>query len=57
MRSMAAPVLAAKPDGLAARLDGRLEALPATTDDVVDPDAISAMMPPDTMAWTACIAW
>ena len=44
MRSMAAPVLATKPDGLAARLDGLLGALPATADDLLDPVATSAMM-------------
>ena len=43
MRPMAAPVLATKPDGLAARLDGLLGALPAAADDLLDPDAISAM--------------
>ena len=44
MRSMAAPVLATKPDGLSARLDGLLAALPATADDMLDPVATSAMM-------------
>ena len=44
MRSMAAPVLATNPDGLAARLDGLLGALPATADDLLDPAATSAMM-------------
>ena len=44
MRSMAAPVLATKPDGLSARLDGLLGALPATADDLLDPVATSAMM-------------
>jgi uncharacterized protein Yka (UPF0111/DUF47 family) len=44
MRRMAAPVLATKPDGLAARLDGLLYALPAAADDLLDPGAISAMM-------------
>ena len=43
MRLMAEPVLATKPDGLAARLDGLLGALPAAADDLLDPDAISAM--------------
>lgn len=43
MRLMAAPVLATKPDGLAARLDGLLGALPAAADDLLDPEAISAM--------------
>jgi uncharacterized protein Yka (UPF0111/DUF47 family) len=40
---MAAPVLATSPNGLAARLDGLLGALPATADDLLDPAAISAM--------------
>ena len=44
IRSMAAPVPATKPDGLAARIDVLLGSLPATTDDLVDPNAISAMM-------------
>jgi hypothetical protein len=44
MRSMAAPVLAMKPDRLAARLDVLLGSLPATDGDLVDPEAISAMM-------------
>ncbi len=43
LRLMAAPVLATKPEGLAARLDGLLDALPAAADDLLDPDAISAM--------------
>ena len=43
MRLMAEPVLATKPDGLAARLDGLLGALPAAADDLLDPDAVSAM--------------
>lgn len=43
MRVMAAPVLAAKPDGVAGRLDALLSALPSTTDDLLDPDAVSAM--------------
>ena len=43
MRLMAAPVLAAKPDGFAARLDGLLNALPAPADDLLDPEAVSAM--------------
>jgi uncharacterized protein Yka (UPF0111/DUF47 family) len=44
MRLMAAPVLATKPDGLAARLDALLGALPASKDDLLDPGATSAMM-------------
>jgi uncharacterized protein Yka (UPF0111/DUF47 family) len=43
MRVMAAPVLAAKPNGTAARLDGLLAALPAAADDLMDPSAISAI--------------
>ncbi|MGD0075037.1 MAG: DUF47 family protein [Candidatus Binataceae bacterium] len=43
LRLMAAPVLATKPDGLAARLDELLGALPAAADDLLDPEAISAM--------------
>jgi uncharacterized protein Yka (UPF0111/DUF47 family) len=43
MRSMAAPVLATKPDGLAARLDGLLKVLPAGTDDLIECKAISAI--------------
>jgi hypothetical protein len=43
MRAMAAPVLAAKPNGTGARLDGLLRALPAVTDDLLDPSAISAI--------------
>jgi uncharacterized protein Yka (UPF0111/DUF47 family) len=41
---MAAPVLADNPTGLKARLDKLLAALPASVDDLVDSDAISAMM-------------
>lgn len=44
MRLMAAPVLATKPDGLAARLDKLLKALPAAEGDLLDPAATSAMM-------------
>ena len=44
IRSMAAPVLVMNQDGLAKRLDALLGSLPATADDLVDPDAISAMM-------------
>jgi uncharacterized protein Yka (UPF0111/DUF47 family) len=40
---MAAPVLAANPSGLAARLDGLLGAMPSAADDMLDPAAISAM--------------
>ena len=44
MRLMAAPVLGEKPNGLAARVDGLLAALPATKDDLLDPEATTAMM-------------
>jgi uncharacterized protein Yka (UPF0111/DUF47 family) len=44
MHLMAAPVLSTETDGLAARLDGLLKALPAANDDLFDPDAVSAMM-------------
>ena len=44
VRLMAAPVLATNPEGLAARLEGLLKALPAASDDLLEPDAISAMM-------------
>jgi uncharacterized protein Yka (UPF0111/DUF47 family) len=44
MRLMAAPVLATKPGGLAARLDKLLAALPAAEGDLLDPAATSAMM-------------
>lgn len=44
MRLMAAPVLATKPSGLAARLDELLGALPAPEDDLLDPKATSVMM-------------
>ena len=44
MHLMAAPVLATKPDGLAARIDRLLKALPAATDGLLDPEAVSAMM-------------
>ena len=43
MRLMAAPCLPAKPDGFARRLESLLGALPAAADDLLDPDAISAM--------------
>ncbi len=43
VRLMAAPVLAAKQEGVAARLEGLLSALPAAADDLVDPIVISAM--------------
>lgn len=43
-RLMAAPVLARDPDGLEARLNALLKALPAGGDDLLDPEAISAMM-------------
>jgi uncharacterized protein Yka (UPF0111/DUF47 family) len=44
MRLMAAPVLAAKQAGTAERLNGLLAAMPSTADDMLDPDAVSAMM-------------
>ncbi len=44
LRIMAAPVPAEDPDGFAARLDGLLAALPAGTDDLLDPAIVSAMM-------------
>jgi uncharacterized protein Yka (UPF0111/DUF47 family) len=44
MRLMAAPVLAGNPNGLAARLDGSLKALPKAADDLLKPEAVSAMM-------------
>ncbi len=44
MRLMAAPVLATKPSGLAARLDGLLGAVPTSEGDLLDPRAASAMM-------------
>lgn len=43
MRIMAAPVLASKPRGLPARLDGLLHAMPAAVDDLLGPSAISAI--------------
>jgi uncharacterized protein Yka (UPF0111/DUF47 family) len=43
VRLMAAPVLATKPAGLAARIDGLLAALPIATDDLLDPAAVSAI--------------
>ncbi len=44
MRVMAAPVLTANPDGFAARIDGLLKALPTASDDLLKPEAVSAMM-------------
>ena len=44
MRLMAAPLPATPPDGLPARLDGLLGALPAAGDDLLDPGAVTAMM-------------
>jgi uncharacterized protein Yka (UPF0111/DUF47 family) len=44
MRLMAAPVLGERPNGLAARVDALLAALPATKDDLIDPDTTTAMM-------------
>jgi len=43
MRAMAAPVVAAEPDGLASRLDRLLALLPSGKDDLLDPDVVSAM--------------
>jgi uncharacterized protein Yka (UPF0111/DUF47 family) len=43
-RLMAAPVLAAHPDGFATRVDALLASMPATKDDLIDPAATSAMM-------------
>ena len=47
IRLMAAPVLAIDPGKLDARLTALLAALPATEDDLVDPDAVSKMMQAD----------
>lgn len=44
MRLMAAPLAATPPDGLAARLDALLAALPAGVDDQLDPGTVTAMM-------------
>jgi uncharacterized protein Yka (UPF0111/DUF47 family) len=44
MRLMAAPVLTAKEPGFSERLAALLPTLPGTKDDLVDPDAVSAMM-------------
>jgi uncharacterized protein Yka (UPF0111/DUF47 family) len=44
MRLMAAPILDTKPDGIATRLDTLLAALPAPTDDLLDPETTLAMM-------------
>jgi uncharacterized protein Yka (UPF0111/DUF47 family) len=44
MRLMAAPLLAAKQEAIAQRLERLLGALPSAIDDLVNPDAISAMM-------------
>jgi uncharacterized protein Yka (UPF0111/DUF47 family) len=43
MRVMATPVLASKPNGFAARLDGLLRVLPTATDDLLEPRDISAI--------------
>ena len=40
---MAAPVLAAKPDGFATRIDGLLKVLPAGTDDLMEREVVSAI--------------
>ncbi len=57
MRVMAAPVLATKPEGLAARFDGLLKALPTAADDLLDPVVVSAMTQAGTRVPTACTAW
>jgi uncharacterized protein Yka (UPF0111/DUF47 family) len=44
LRIMAAPLIAAKSESVAPRLAACLAGLPAAADDLVDPDAISAMM-------------
>jgi hypothetical protein len=44
LRLMAAPVLATNPDGFATRLNGLLKALPSTTDGLLNPDTVTAMM-------------
>jgi hypothetical protein len=44
MRVMAAPALAAHPAGFATRLDRMLKSMPATTYDLIDAEATSAMM-------------
>ena len=44
LRLMAAPVIAARPDGFAKRLDTLLADLPTAEDDLLDPEATSAMM-------------
>jgi uncharacterized protein Yka (UPF0111/DUF47 family) len=47
LRTMAGPVLAATPGGIAARLDGLIAGLPTGADDMVAPEALSAMMRAD----------
>ena len=44
MRVMAAPLLTETPNGLVARLDGLLAALPVVADDLLDPVAVAARM-------------
>ena len=44
MHLMAAPVLAAHPDGFPKRVEALLGSMPATTDDLLDPVATAAMM-------------
>ena len=44
VRLMAAPLLASNPDGFEPRLNALLKALPVGGDDLLDPEAISAMM-------------
>ena len=43
VRIMAAPLIASRIDGLAARVDGLLRTLPSGADDLLDPHAIAAM--------------
>jgi uncharacterized protein Yka (UPF0111/DUF47 family) len=43
IRIMAAPLLVSRLDGLAARVDGLMGALPSGIDDLLDPNAIAAM--------------
>ncbi|MGD0493208.1 MAG: DUF47 family protein [Steroidobacteraceae bacterium] len=43
IRIMATPLLASRPNGLAARVDGLMRTLPTGADDLLDPHAIAAM--------------
>ncbi len=47
LRTMAAPILNAGPDGVAERMEGLLQALPTATGDLIDPAAVSAMTQAD----------